>query len=388
MTKGSVLDINWDDEEVEGISTGMEEVIEAVATEVEVVETVVKETPETQKKKEETVNSNKEETVDWDKEEEEEKVVEKKEIKDSKDAGKDTVVEVEDEEGALDQSIAYLQKRGFVDIELEEGVTWEDLDEEDKLEILEEGFENAMDKKIEELTEKMTPVAKNLLKVAAKGGDVMEYLAGLAESAEEQIPEDLDLKEVDNQKYIASIKLARDGYDEEDIKEFIDTLENSNKLKSFSEKEFSKIVKEQRLAEVEKEKEIANIAKVRRDKEYQYKKDVEAHLKDKGSVHGLKVSTKEINEIPDYISKTTVDAGNGRKITPFYKDLFEGLKNHDNIVLLAKIVKNGWNLDSIVSDLEDKTAKGFRREIQRQNGQQVVIKKKKNQPARSLAEYL
>ena len=176
-----------------------------------------------------------------------------------------------------------------------------------------------------------------------------------------------------------TLKLKKEGYDEDYIQTFIETLENSNKLKATSNTEFKKLLKEQKDNAVVEQERIDNISRQRREKENNDVKEMKDFIASKTDIQGVKLSKKEQQELPEYMFKNTVDVEGGRKITKFYHDLFTGFKNKENLTLIAKIVKAGFKLDDIKADLATVTTKNVRQEIQRQESGKTRVKIKSSE---------
>lgn len=352
------LEINWDEEET--VIDAAENIVDIIENDKPEIET---ETPKEKgvQKKEEIVE---ETTIDWEKEE--------GEIS-TDNPENDLVDKGESSEGTSNIKLALvntLVDKGYLNVEdyLEEGVTLEDLEEEDLQELIDEGLEASQDASIEKKIKDLPPIGKNFLKIVAKGGDGLAYLESLMDKDTEVLDSNLDLTDVENQKKVMSFKLKKEGYDEDYINSFIETLENTNKLSATSGTEFKKIVKAQNDADSEEQERINNIARERREKESGNIKAMREFVATKTEIQGVKLSKKEQSELPEYLFKNKVDVEGGKKITQFYHDLFTGMKDKDNLTLLAKFVKAGFKLDSIKNDLQTGITKEMRQEIQRQGG--------------------
>lgn len=291
----------------------------------------------------------------------------------------------------LDATIEFFQKNELINVALEEGVELKDLTDDEKQQFIEEGLEAAMDLKIETLTKGLSPVAKNILKIASKGEDVDAYIASLVEE-DDEFPTDLDMSDEENQIYVLRSKLKAEGNDEEFIDTYIENLKNNNKLKSVADKEFNRQLEIQKKKQADEQKRIDTLAKEKREKEFQYKSSLSDILKKNAVVSGVKLSNKEISELPDYLSRTTVEIAGGRKITPFYQDFIEILKDNENTLLLAKVVKDikaGKGLSSIQASVESDTTKKFRTTIQRQQGSNTEASGRKfSMKGKSLADVI
>ena len=224
--------------------------------------------------------------------------------------------------------------------------------------------------------------------MATKGGDALDFLYNSLDNEIERLPDNLDMNDVENQKYVMELKLQAEGHDEEYIKDMIETLETSNKLKSMSEKDYKLQLRQQELRDAEEQQKINNLAKERRDNEIKYKNEIANTIKDTDTVVGIKLSKKDKEFLPEYLSKSNVNLGNGKTTSAFWADFLELRKDKEASVLLGKIVKElkeTGKVDSITKDVANNITKNVRQNIQRQSG---VTTTKTKIAGRMIADYL
>ena len=77
--------------------------------------------------------------------------------------------------------------------------------------------------------------------------------------------------------------------------------------------------------------------------------------------------------MPEYISSQTVKMNDGRVITPFYRDLFEAMKDKDKLVLLAKLVKTDFDFTPLAKNIDTKRTKALKEDLQRQKEKNKTI---------------
>lgn len=283
-------------------------------------------------------------------------------------------------------ALSFLKERGLVDYELEED---QELTEELADNILEDDFESRLDGRIEEIVEDMPEVAGNLFKYIKDGGNVNEFLLTLAQNqVSSGITANIDLTDEENQELVVREQMTLEGDDAETIEAQIEFYKSSNKLETIAQSKFKKwesADKQSKLALVEKQK-----AKAESQKKYnrELKATVTSLLKEKDDVGGLKLSTKEKKELPTYMTNKSVKLQGGGVITEMQKDLHEVLQDNEKAVILAKLLKSGFDFTSIENVAEDKSAKKVKEELKRINkrpsksGSSGSTKKRK-----SLAEF-
>lgn len=374
--------ISWEDESSQESATDTQAVINAINSDNDLENT--NKTEEDEKNKDVVENNN----IDWNEESTTNTETDNKDDKEIKTTKPGEAPKEVESLSDKDVSINFLKSKGLLNYELEEGVKFEELSDDEKDEIIENGWEEALDLKLETTVKGLPNILKDAIKVATKGGDAMNFLYESLNSENERIPDNLDMTDVENQKYIIELKLANEGHDEEYIKDFVETLETSNKLKNLSEKEYKLQLKQQEARDIENQNKINNIAKERREKEVKYKNEIADTVKSNDSVVGVKLSKKDKETLPEYIAKANVDLGNGKTTSAFWADFLELRKDKETSILLGKLVKElkeTGKLESIVKDATNNVTKNVRQNIQRQSG---VTTTKQKTTGRMIADYL
>lgn len=226
-------------------------------------------------------------------------------------------------------------------------------------------MEASIEKKFEESIGDLPEEVKNIIKYVHNGGDYRDFINNLNESS--SISEDIDLDDEKNQEKVMRVLLQEDGQDEEEIDTQIEFLKDTGKLSSISQKKFdrwkgNKEKESQKL--IEQQKQQKALAK---ENQLQFKKSISNLLMETEEIKGLSVSQKEIKELPNYISNTSVKLQDGRQITPFYRDLFESLKDPEKLVALAKLVRNDFDFGDIKKGIVTKQTQKLKEDLQRQS---------------------
>lgn len=257
----------------------------------------------------------------------------------------------------------FLKEKGFIDFELEEG---DELDEAGAEALIEDAFEDSVEQRLEDTIASLPDSVKNLVKFAAKGGDVDEYLANVNKTSSQGVSKTLDMTKEVNQEKFMRFKLANEGNDEEYIEFQIEAMKDSGKLESLSSKAFGAWKKTQDDKDAELvEEQKARVATAKQNA-INFKRDISKHVSEVGQVNNIKFSRQDIRELPDYITSATEKMEDGRVTAPFYKELSEALKDKDKLLLMAKIVKSGFNFKDIEKTAATRVAQGVKKDIQRQ----------------------
>lgn len=321
------------------------------------------------KKKEEEKKSEEEAGVfkDFDDEEESEK---KKTSKKSEDKKEEEEQENENVQPAT--VVNFLIDKGILDLDEDEIKEFDELDDEDKAEVVKDYFDKAVEDRFAEGIKNLPDTVKNLIKYAVNGGNVNTFLQNMAKLSSTGLSEDMDVEDELNQEKLVRQKLQEEEYDEDYINSHIDYLKDSDKLKITAEKYFEKWKKTKA---IEQEKEVRRVEaakKLARDNEIAFKKEIGKFTSETESIKGFKLSKKDISEMPDYIASQNIRLQDGRTITPFYKDLTEAMKDKEKLVLMAKLLRNNFDFSQIVKTVDTKITRDLKESLQRQEKTQSV----------------
>lgn len=275
---------------------------------------------------------------------------------------------------------SFLKEKGFLDFELEEG---EELDDDKAALLIENKFEDSIEEKVKELIGDLPDTVKNLVKFAANGGDVDSYISKLRDKGLGTITKDLDLDEEKNQILVVKQRLLAQGEDEDDVEDQIEFLKEKGKLADAAEKHFSKWKKEVEKSEEDLVESQKKIKKQNKENQIKFKSDISKILSEKEEIQNLKFSQSDKKDLPNYISTPSVELEDGRVLTPFYHDLFETLKDKEKTLLLAKLIKSGFDFSDIEKTVKTKQAKEVKENLRRT---ETSTSKGSSQPKR-LVDY-
>ena len=234
--------------------------------------------------------------------------------------------------------------------------------------LLAERIEQSIEKRFEESIKGLPGELKNIIKFVSNGGNFYDIISNYASN--ENLDPDVDMTDEVNQERVLRAILEEEGKDDELIDSQIEFYKDSGKLENIANKYFDKW-KENREKEVEAQVEQQRLAKQQAAQNQKvFKKELTTFISESENVKGLSINKKDVEELPDYISNTTVKLQDGRQITPFYRDLFEAFKDKEKVVILAKLVKNGFDFGDIKKEVSTKQAREIKNELQRQNKNQ------------------
>ena len=304
--------------------------------------------------------------------------------------GKTKVTPAQGSEGQQEQTwdeqrLSFLRDKGFIDYEDEE-LSSEDFDEDS---FIEDKFDQMVESKIEETISGLPESVKNLIRYATKGGNVDQMIAEMSSSRKSGITVDMNMEDENSQEEVVRFVLKNQGYDDNYIESNIEFLKDRDKLKQTATTHFNKWKAEEEVRETSRIQEQNDRIRKQREDALNYKKDIGDFLSGKPKVNSIGFTRNEIKELPSYMGDATVRLEDGRTITPFYRDLFESLKNKEKSTLLAKIVKSDFNMTDIKKYLESSVAEEAERNIKNKSTAVTTSTGSSQQGTRrNLAEYL
>ena len=265
-------------------------------------------------------------------------------------------------------TLNFMVEKGFVEYELEEG---EELTEDRAEQLIEDSYESSMEEMVNEKLTTLPENYKNLIRYGLKGGDLNKYLSEVQKIGGSSITEDLDIEEVDSQELVVREILQANGEDLETIEAQIDFLKDSNRLKGFAEKKFSKWKEDRQNTETNLLKEKKDSAKNEKESLRKLKLEAETFIKNNTKIHDLSFTKEDKKSIPSYMNDKAVKLQNGSHITELQKDLYYELpKNKEALMQLAMLMKNRnedgtFNFKNIETNVKTKITKGIRDNMRR-----------------------
>lgn len=229
----------------------------------------------------------------------------------------------------------YLQEKGLLDFELEEG---QELTDELANSYIEDKFEDQVESRVAELMQDIPDVGKQFIQFISKGGNPYQFIQQFS-SNDSGLTEDMDMTDESDQETVMRTVLASEGYDKDYIDNNIEFLKEKGKLESIAKTKFDKWLEsenENRENLVKQQKEAVKAEKENRRKWREEIVEATSELEDIG---GLSLTPKIKQMLPDYLSEKTIELESGGSITEFQKDIFEVIKNKNAAFQLAILLK-------------------------------------------------
>ena len=282
-------------------------------------------------------------------------------------------------------TLNFLKQKGLVEVSDEELT---DLTEEDAEVLLEDKFNESIEKSVGEKIAGLPNVLKQLVRLAVNNGDVEGALAELAQTRSIGLTTTLDVTKEENQEIVLRYKLSQEGYDDDDIDAQIEFMKDSGKLEKLATNFFNKWKQEEEEEQEERVQQTQANIKQARERQLNFKKEVASHLTANEEINNFVFTKKDQKELPDYVSVPSVQTANGTKVTPFWNDLIQAMQDKDKMVVLAKIVKDDFKFDDLERKLKTKTARDVKTDLQRKKETKIPTRQGSSQTTKSLIDLI
>lgn len=277
-----------------------------------------------------------------------------------------------------------LKEEGLLEVEMPKN-TKKGVSRKEFFEKIAENDDKKLDNTIKELFSNLDERGAAFIKFIKEGGKTEDFLDTFVnDSIPELDPNDPKTHDSILMYYYKEV----DGQSEEEAKESIELLtESADKNKKA--KTAIRVYNKMKTADDEKKAELLEATTRKNKKAEKQASEFAVKLRETTSLEdvlGVPL-TKEDNKIlPDYITKPA-KTKDGQKLTGFQYDLSEILKDEKKLVALAKIIKNGLNLDFIKKQAVNTVAKNTRRSLETLAKDGKGVRTTGTAGKRSLADY-
>ena len=278
-------------------------------------------------------------------------------------------------ESGIVSTFKLLKEKGILDFDDDE-----EIDEDSAKDLIEDGFDRAVDNKVGEILGELDDTRKGIIKFIANGGDLSQLssVVGNKDISAFDIS-----KESDQVRLVKKYLTESDFGDADEIEAQVQFLKDRGTLekqaKKFYEKEEAK-TKKQEQALLEQQQQAKEEAKI---KAREFKKKLVNTIEENPEINDFTFSRKD-KDLPDYINDATIKLENGKTMSPFYKDLYGVMQDPKKLVLLAKIVRSDFDFSNIKNKVVTTTTKKIKDNVERTKNPSV--NKKSSQ--KRLIDYL
>lgn len=310
--------------------------------------------------------------------------VEEDVLGEAEDFDKIEFVEDEEDEDSYDNNIVSRLKQEGIFSTLDE----EDLDEEMSDEYLPELIDKEVDARVEETMEsffeELDEDAIAFLKFKKNGGSTSQFISML--QAKSDVPEG-DIDSESYQEKVIKHGMKLEGYDDEDIEDKVEWLKEGGKLKRHAEKYEAKLEKatqahqQQLLKEQEKQQ-----AAAKRQRE-ELSNNLKNLLQESDTIGQFNFSKRDKKELHSYMTKANVKVGKNSYMTKMQKDLQTAFQDPEKILVIAKLLKNNFDISDVIRDTETKVTRKTKDKIERKSTKMKSSNSSTGRRKKALFEY-
>jgi hypothetical protein len=264
----------------------------------------------------------------------------------------------------------------------------EELNENVSNEYLPELIDKEVDARVEETMEsffeELDEDAINFLKFKKNGGSTSQFISMLQSKSE--VPSG----DIDNESYqekLVKHGMKLEGYDDEDIEDKIEWLKEGSKLKRHAQKYETKLEKanqihqQQLLQEQQKQVEAA-----KRQRE-ELSSNLKNLLEESDTIGQFSFSKRDKKELHSYMTKANVKVGKNSYMTKMQKDLQTAFQDPQKILLIAKLLKNDFDISDVIRNTETKVTRKTKDKIERKSSNIKGSKSSSGRRKKALFEY-
>lgn len=260
-----------------------------------------------------------------------------------------------------------LKENNILNVDLPE----EEITAEILLELHEKEIETRVEDAFKNFAEDLDEEAKDFIKYKREGGDTQKFFEASKHKA--FIPDNIVLEdnEENQEKVVRYYYSTVEKLDEEDINDKVAWLKETNKLAKHSEKNLSRLKEEDEKArkELVRLQEENNKAIIEERKSFI--QNINTTLAKVEKVGDFTFTQKDKKELGDYIVKATEKFGNGY-VSGFQKDLQEVLSSPEKLLVLSKLLKTNFSVDSFIKKGKTEKVKEVKTNLER--GKRGIIK--------------
>lgn len=247
------------------------------------------------------------------------------------------------------------------------------LDAQSFLDLVEESIEQKADSSIEQIIEnwksQLGDLGTEFVRYTMNGGKAEDFLTKLAKPK-------VDISsEYGQEKFVREFLMTEQGMEQEDVDDLIERYKDNDSLEKYAKKYYQKIKEREDRA---KEEILEQQERIRQQRDQAIRAFNERLRETAKATDSIKIKSKtgdELGEITftptekrslvSYITQNNVEQG-GRYISEFtaaFNELYQ--KQPDKLLLIAKLIKNDFDLSDFVKAKATKQVKEIKNNLQR-----------------------
>lgn len=260
-----------------------------------------------------------------------------------------------------------LKEKGvFQNIEIEEG---EEVDLDKFFELQDAEIDARVEETFEAFAEELDEDAKAFLQFKKNGGNTQDFFKVYGSQSSLNIDSIDTENETDQDLVIKHYLKSVEAMDDEEIQDKLDWLEEVGKKKTYSEKYKTKLKQIDGANKQNLQQQVERVKKEREDASKAFNQELQEALDKTESVGSFSFDKVDKKDLMSYIIKPSVKVGKNNFITQFQADLGEIFKakgeKKQNLLLLAKLVKTGFDVKDLIASAKTKVVKETRSNLQK-----------------------
>lgn len=338
--------------------------------------------------------------VDEDEDEDEEEEVEEEFFEDPKETKKEKgdkvdkkpkepVEETQDEDTFYNTLFEELQAKGvFEHAKLPKNKV---ITEDEFLDLHVEEVEARVQEVIEAWAEQLDDDGKAYLRHKQKGGSTLDFIQAYGGVGIDFDKVDLK-KDTDRLRVIKASIATIEGLEGEELQDRLDYLKDTGKEDAYAEKALAKLKKADADRKATLDKQLADAEKAQAEADREFDNSIKTLVASVDNINGVPISKAEQKELPAYMNKPTVKVGKNKYVPALQAELGKIMtgkteKDRKNLILLAKFVKNNFDLSDLVPVVETKVTRRANNILQRAKQSSVKAATSGGYSRTSLADH-
>lgn len=259
---------------------------------------------------------------------------------------------------------ADFKERGlFNHIELGEE---EEIDSERLLELQQEEYELEVNTRLKTWAQNdLDEDAQAFIKFKTQGGSTQDFFKTYQASYE------LPTGEVTDEAYqdkVIRYQLKREGWDADEIEDRLEYLTSSKKKEAVAKRYNAKIQEGAEHEKAELIKQVEAQKNAQKKNEETFKNTIKDTLTSTKEVSGFKITTKDQNNLYNFLTRKQYKTESGAQITGFQKKIGEAFQDPQKMILLAKLIDSDFDMTSFEKKATTKTAKKIKNRLEQHRG--------------------
>ena len=251
-------------------------------------------------------------------------------------------------------------------VEIEEG---EKLDAASFYELQQQEYDAEVEEKIKDWVSDLDDDAKQFIKFKREGGNTADFFNFHSKNKEFDVSGDID--DEDYQDYIIRNKLKKDDWDDDVIEDTLRTLSDNGQKYKQAEKFLGKLQKEEEVKKESLFKDLEQKKVYEKQQEAAFNTNLKNVIKETNEINGFRFETRDKEDLYNFLVVQKHKTSSTTGITDFQKSLSEALNDINKVLMIAKLLKNDFNMSDIEKNIKNKSVKEIKSNLEQRKGQRV-----------------